>query len=44
MYVEKTLPKKVVIDYDRMRKLEKLHESLKDALVADEDAVQAKVK
>jgi len=44
MYVEKVLPKKTVIDYDRMRKLEKLHESLKDALVADEDAVQSKIK
>lgn len=44
LYVEKVLPKKTVVDYDRMRKLEKLHESLKDALVADEDAVQAKIK
>lgn len=44
MYVEKVLPKKTVVDYDRMRRLEKLHESLKDALVADEDAVQEKVK
>ena len=44
LYIEKVLPKKTVIDYDRMRKLEKLHESLKDALVADEDAVQAKMQ
>lgn len=44
LYIEKVLPKKTVIDYDRMRKLEKLHESLKDALVADEDAVQAKIQ
>jgi hypothetical protein len=44
LYVEKVLPKKTVVDYDRMRKLERLHESLKDALVADEDAVQAKIK
>lgn len=44
LYVEKVLPKKTVVDYDRMRKLEKLHESLKDALVADEDAVQSKIK
>jgi len=44
LYVEKVLPKKTVVDYDRMRKLERLHESLKDALVADEDAVQEKMK
>lgn len=44
MYVESVLPKKNVVDYDRMHKLEALHESLKDLLVADEDAVQAKQK
>jgi hypothetical protein len=44
LYVEKVLPKKTVVDYDRMRKLERLHESLKDALVADEDAVESKIK
>lgn len=43
MYVEKVLPKKTVVDYDRMRRLEKLHESLKDALVVDEDAVGEKI-
>ena len=42
MYVESVLPKKTIVDYDRMQKLERLHESLKDMLVADEDAVQAK--
>ena len=42
MYVESVLPKKTIVDYDRMQKLEKIHESLKDMLVADEDAVQAK--
>lgn len=44
LYVEKALPKKTVVDYDRMRKLERLHESLKDALLVDEDAVEAKIK
>ena len=42
MYVESVLPKKTIVDYDRMQKLEKLHESLKDLLVVDEDAVKAK--
>ena len=42
LYVESVLPKKTIVDYDRMQKLESLHESLKNMLVADEDAVQAK--
>ena len=42
LYVESVLPKKTIVDYDRMQKLEKLHESLKDMLVVDEDAVKAK--
>lgn len=42
LYVESVLPEKTIVDYDRMRKLENLHESLKDLLVADEDAVVAK--
>lgn len=42
LYVESVLPKKTIIDYDRMNKLEKVHESLKDLLVADDDAVKAK--
>ena len=42
LYVESVLPKKKVLDYDRMQKLESLHESLKDLLVANEDAVEAK--
>ena len=42
MYVESVLPKKTIVDYDRMQKLEKIHESLKNMLVADEDAVKAK--
>lgn len=42
LYLESVLPKKTIVDYDRMQKLENLHESLKDLLVADEDAVKAK--
>lgn len=42
LYVESVLPKKTIVDYDRMQKLEKIHESLKTMLVVDEDAVQAK--
>lgn len=42
LYVESILPEKKIVDYDRMQKLETLHESLKDLLVADEDAVKAK--
>ena len=44
MYVESVLPHKTIVDYHRMQKLEKLHESLKDLLVVDEDAVSAKIK
>lgn len=42
LYVESVLPKKTIVDYDRMQRLEKIHESLKDMLVADDDAVKAK--
>lgn len=42
MYVESILPEKTVVDYDRMEKLESLHESLKDLLLVNEDAVEAK--
>lgn len=44
LYVESVLPKKTIVDYDRMHKLEKLHESLKDLLVVNEDSVEAKKK
>lgn len=44
MYVESILPKKTIVDYDRMQKLEALHESLKDLLVVDEQAVINKKK
>lgn len=42
LYVESVLPKKTIVDYSRMQKLEALHESLKDMLVVDEDAIIAK--
>ena len=42
LYVESVLPKKTILDYDRMQKLESLHESLKDLLVVNEDAVESK--
>lgn len=42
LYVESVLPKKTIVDYDRMQKLENLHESLKDMLVVNEDEIQAK--
>ena len=44
MYVESVLPKKTIVDYDRMHRLEKLTESLKELLVVDDNAVQAKQK
>lgn len=44
LYVESVLPKKTIVDYDRMRKLEKIHESLKDALLVTEDSVADKIE
>lgn len=43
-YVESVLPKKTIVDYDRMARLERVHESLKAALVAGEDDVQDKIR
>ena len=42
LYVESVLPKKTIIDYDRMQKLEAIHESLKDVLLLNDDAVAQK--
>ena len=42
-YVQEVLPKKTIVDYDRMKKLESLHESLRDLLVVNDEAVEAKV-
>lgn len=38
------MPKKTIIDFDRMQKLERVHESLKDLLVVSDDEVESKVK
>lgn len=43
-YIQEVLPKKTIVDYDRMKKLESLHESLKDLLVVNDEAVEAKVE
>jgi len=42
-YVEEVLPKKTIVDYARMQKLEAIHESLKGMLLVNEDAVEKKV-
>lgn len=39
LYVESVLPKKTIVDYDRMQKLEKIHESLKESLAVNEDTL-----
>lgn len=45
MYVESILPKKTIIDYDRMQKLERIVESVKDTLVfTDSDVNERKQK
>lgn len=41
-YVEQVLPKKVVVDYDKMKKLEAIHESLKEVLLVNEDSIAKK--
>ena len=41
-YVESILPEKTIVDYNRMKKLEMLHESLKDLMLVNEDAVENK--
>lgn len=42
LYVESVLPKKTIVDYDRMQKLERIHESLKDVLLVNEDSIAEK--
>lgn len=42
LYVESVLPKKTIVDYDRMQKLERIHESLKDVLLVNDDSVAEK--
>lgn len=42
MYVESVCPKKVLVDYAKMKKLEQINESLRDVLVANDEAVEQK--
>lgn len=42
LYVESVLPKKSIVDYDKMNKLEAIFESLKDTLLVNDESVQAK--
>ena len=42
LYVESVLPQKTIVDYDKMHKLEKIHESLKDMLLVNDSSVEAK--
>ena len=39
MYAESVCPKKMVVDYAKMKKLEQINESLRDVLLANDDAV-----
>jgi hypothetical protein len=43
-YVKEILPKKSIVDYGRMQKLEQIHESLKGMLLVNDDAVEKKVE
>lgn len=42
MYVESVCPKKDIVDYAKMKKLEQINESLRDVLLANDDAVVEK--
>ena len=42
LYVESILPEKTIVDYNRMKKLEQIHESIKDLMLVNEDAVEFK--
>lgn len=42
LYVESVCPKKNIVDYAKMKKLEAINESLRDVLLANDDAVEAK--
>ena len=42
-YIKEILPKKELVDYKRMAKLEQIHESLKGMLLVNDDAVEKKV-
>lgn len=42
LYVESVCPKKNIVDYAKMKKLEAINESLRDVLLVNDDAVVAK--
>lgn len=42
LYVESVCPKKDIVDYAKMKKLEQINESLRDVLLANDDAVVEK--
>lgn len=44
LYVESVLPEKEVVNYDRLNKLEKLVESMKETLVVSDDMIEKKSK
>ena len=41
LYVESILPEKKIVDYDKMKKLEKIVESVRGTLLVNDDAVEA---
>ena len=43
-YISEVIPESVVIDYDRIQKLEKTFQVLKESLIVTEEDVQAKMK
>lgn len=42
LYLESVCPKKTIVDYAKMKKLEQINESLRDVLLANDDAVVEK--
>lgn len=42
LYVESVLPKKSIVDYTKMKKLETVFESLKDTLLVNDDVIESK--
>lgn len=42
-YVKEILPKKSIVDYSRMQKLEQIHESLKGMLMVNDEAIEKKM-
>ena len=42
LYVESALPTKDIVNYDKLRKLEKIQESLRDVLLVNDETIEAK--